>query len=77
LNDGEVNICLSTEFSLQQLHQQFNFYSLFYYYGILTAKCYRQGLSWYSIPNRCVKERIMSFKGSELVRTEHIAEEQM
>ncbi len=55
---GEICFPLKESFPADQIQNPDNFLSLFYYYGIISMKEWREGGDWFQIPNVCVKKQV-------------------
>ena len=67
--DGEIAFSLKESFPADSIPRPENFKSLFYYYGILSKKEWREGQDWFRIPNACVKKQVFDYLREHVART--------
>ena len=61
IEDGHVDAAIESGFPLERLHQRENFLSLLHYFGLLSIRASREGVTTLGIPNQTVKRLMYGY----------------
>jgi len=61
----ETTFELVDSFPIEQIFNEKNFKSLYYYYGIVTMGSSRRGRTYFRVPNECVRRQVFEYMRSE------------